>query len=356
MNIVVNSQALAAEVQLLNRIAPTKPTIPVLGNILFDASDELRLCSTNLEVSMTTTCQAHIVEHGQTTLPAARLLELLNQLPNEDVNITVDKNHVRVTSGSFKSRLQTLRADDFPTLPQVDGDIVILSSQALRLMIQRSTYAVSEKSQKYVLDGALLSFAGSVMVMVATDGKRLTINTANHTPGADLSIVIPSKTLEVLLFHCDSGDVEFSQTDRHLFFVVGKRTLTSRMLEGQFPRYDKIIPRDCDKHLQVDRMALSSALRRVGVVADENQAVYFLLTNGWLQLSSVSAEIGEADENVSAQYEGPDVKILVSGKFILDFLERASERTVTFSIKTNAGPLLLTDGQNFINVVMVMRP
>lgn len=359
MKFTARSTALAAELRLLSRVAPTKTTIPALAYALVRAShaDALDLAATDLGVTLSTRCAARVERQGEGTLPVKRTLDLLDQIADADVIIEVDETgHVRIESGAFKSRIQAISAGDFPTLPAVEGTAATLGAVSLKLLIERTLYAVGDPGQKYVIDGALLSLAGTVAAMVATDGKRLTVATASRPDGVALTALVPSKTLGVLSPLLEEGDVEVSVGERHLFFGCGHRVLTSRMLESQFPKYDRVIPRDCDKHATVDRAALAEALRRVVVVAGDKDDVFFELGAGEVQLSGRGAGIGEAAEGVPAEYAGDAIKVCAGGRHVLDFLERASSKTVKLSMKTEISPLLLTDGaSDFINVVLVRR-
>lgn len=350
MNITVNSQALAQELRLLSKVAQTKSTLQILNHVLLRAEDQLQLSATDLEVSVSVGCQATISELGEMTLPAKPLLDMLERLPDADVNIT-DKGNI--SSGSFRSRLGSLPTADFPPLPSPNGEEpAIMTAQTLRSLVERSIYAISDKEQKFVLKGALLSLTGAVAAMVATDGKRLSVVTANRQQGPDAATIIPLKTLRAILEQTPLGDVQFIKAERHLFFNYGKRLLISRVIDGEFPKYQRIIPKANNNVATIDRMALMSALRRVGLVAD---IVTLQFSNGSLALSSRSAEIGDADETLSVKYEGPDIKINVNWKYIEEFLDHAVEPTVTIAAKDSTSPLLLTDGVDFINVVMVVR-
>jgi DNA polymerase-3 subunit beta len=344
MNITCNATALAAELRLLTKIAPTKPSIPILSHVLLRAEDQLYLSATDLEVALSTSCSATIHEAGDVALPAHTLLSILEQLPDGDVNIA----NGQITSGGFRSKISALPTVDFPPLPAAEGEATPLP--ALQRLIERVSYAISEKAQKYVMDGALLSLTGNVIAMVATDAKRLSIATASRMPGPDYEVILPSKTLDMLA--AQTGEVAFSRSDRHLFFQYGKRLLISRMLDGKFPNYQRIIPKSNDQTVTVDRAGLAAVLRRVGLVAE---SVYLTFSTNELALTSRSAEIGDADETIAVRYNGPTIKLCVNWKFVLDFLERAVEPSVTIAIKDSKSPLLMTDGADFINVVMVMQ-
>lgn len=350
MKLTCNTQDLAQELRLLNKVVPSKAMIPVLSHVLLTATDTLRLSATDLEVALVTSCDATIVEPGTITLPAKKLLEIIEQLPNAEVTITQD----RISCGTFKSRLQTLDATEFPPLPEAEGSIATLSGASLRRLIDSTSYAVPETNQKYLLNGALLILTDNVMAMAATDSKRLSHASAPHSGGILESVTIPTKTLDILTSFT-SGEIEFSYSERHLFFVARNRLLISRMLEGKFPAYERVIPRDSDKEIIVSRSALTAALKRVCLVSEVNQAVYLTFDAGNMTLASSSAEVGDADEQLAVEYAGAPLKVCVQGRHVLDFLQAASEQTVTIKAKDDRSPLLLEDGENFLNVVLAMR-
>lgn len=360
MNITVNSQLLATELRLLNRIITTRPTLPILGHILFRAepmSDQLQMRATDLEVQLSTQCKAVVNEPGTVALPAKTLLAIVEQLRDGGVKIQQDKQQVRIEADAFKSRLQTLPADDFPTLPSPNGTQSVLQAAGVQSLIAKTRYAISDKPGKYILDGALLAFRpeDEAVAMVATDTKRLAIATMPYTGPAGQAIV-PSKTMDILTSLAGAPEIEFSQSENHLFFVYGEQILTSRVLDGKFPNYTRIIPRDNDKHAKFGRLALTSALRRVLSVSGEDQIVYLEFEDGQLTVTSRSADIGDADERIAIVYEGSPLKICINGKYVLDFLEASLESEVGLALKNEETPLLLTSGNSFINVVMLMRP
>lgn len=355
MRFTINSQVFAHEVRLLNRVISTKSALPVLSNIRVEAvENELHMAATDYQVALTTSCKASVEAPGLITLPAKKLLDMLEHIPDTDINITLDRHHVRLQCGSFKSRLQALSADEFPALQEPEGEVATLPAGALKSLIERTIYAISDKTSQYILKGALLTVMDTIFALVATDGKRLSIATATCQSGPKMSAIVPVKALEALADHCIGKFIEFSSSDRHLFFVADKRVLMTRVLEGQFPKYERIIPRDCDKKIVVDRAALTSALHRVGTVADDAQAIVFTITNGVLSVSSNSAEIGDANEQISVRYEGPDLQWRVHGGYAIDFLEKATQPTVSIDVKNEKTPLLFTDGPDFVNVIMGM--
>lgn len=237
-------------------------------------------------------------------------------------------------------------------MADVVGEPAKIPARSLRLLIERTRYAISEKPTQYAMMGALLSLTKNVVAMVSTDGKRLAIATASREDGPEYQVIIPSKTLDALLAQPAVGDVMFSRGDRHLFFQYERRLLTSRMVDGEFPRYQRVIPRENKHRFATSKAVFASALSRVGLVSD---VINLAFSAGRVELSARSAEFGDAHETVEASYDGPDIRMAVNWKYLMDFLERGAENTATIDLKDAKSPLLMTDGSDFINVMMTIR-
>lgn len=347
MIVTINAQVLANEVRLLSRIAATKPTIPVLAHLLLRAEDQLYLSATDLELAMISSCGGTVAEMGEVTLPAQVLLDILDKLPEDDVTITNDI----VTAGGFRSKLGTLPTSDFPKIPEREPLCSTIKAAVLQSLIERTRYAISKKTTKFVLDGAFFALTGEAVAMVATDGKRLTVATGARVAGEEMHTIIPSKTLDLLAAQNPLGDVEFSHSVQHLFFQYGKRLVVSRKLDGEFPKYQRVIPRGNDIEIRLPRQEFAESLRRVGVV---NPEIKFLLTAEKMWLSAVG-QVGSTQEAVPIDYNGPDFSLRAPFEHIVDFLERANEKVITMKLKDGSTPMLLTDGVEFINVVIISR-
>lgn len=354
MNFTINSQQLASALRLLNRIVPTRPSIQILGYALLDArGDTLRLSATDLEVTLSMTRPAVVLLPGRVVLNVSNLMNLIEQFPDAPVSVVSDAKGVHVTCGKFTSKLQTLSPDDFPTLHDREGDRVTLLGNQLVTMLDKVRYAVAERGQKFILESALLRMTGTTIGMVATDTTRLSVATSSRESGPDVMVVLLRKTLSVLPL-LGLGEIEMSVGRNHLFFEAGNMLLTSRTVEEKFPAYERIIPRDNDKVMTINRAALAAALRRVGIAAT-NYMTYFRFSENTLALRALSADVGESDEQVDAQYTGDATDIAVNWRFVLDFLEAASGETVTIAFKDANTSLLFSDGLSFINVISVMR-
>lgn len=352
MNLTLNSQALAVELRILRKVVPSKPSIAVLGYVLLQADERLTLYATDLEVGLLTHAPATVHAPGRVALPAAHLLELVEQFPDGDVSFALDGKHLKVKCGAFSSRLQAYPADDFPAMPDRAGDVSTLNLAAFQQLITRTRYAVNASNAKHVLQGTLLKMQGPAAAMVGTDGKRLALATMAKE-GADAEVIVPAKVLDRVLEQ-SGGQVEVT-VGKHVFFAFGERLLFSRVFDGKFPSYERGIPTANDKTATVNKLALAAALRRVRLASAETRAVYLNLAENQIRLSSSSAELGDAEEDVQAVYAGEALRPCLNGDFLLDFLEAASAPSISMSFKDALSPVLLTDGVDHVGVIMPLR-
>lgn len=354
MNVTVNSQVLAAELRLHNKIVPTKPAIAILNHVLLRAGVGLEFYTTDLEIGLSSECEARVGESGAVALPVAKFLSLVEQFENGDVIVATEGQHVTVRCGAFKSRLQAAAAIDFPQMPQAEGPTCRINGVSLAQLIVKTRYAVNATSSKTILKGALTVFSGLTAAMVSTDAKRLALATAPRSAGTDTRFIIPVKALDALTSHL-AEDCEITVGERNLSFTSSGRILTARMILGEFPAYERIIPPDNQHVVTIPRHTLSAALRRVNLVSEVNRAVFFDLTQNQLALTSSSAEVGAAAEDLRVQYDGPQMRICLNGDYVLDFLQASIGDSVTLSLKDDRTAALFADGDSYVVVIMLMR-
>jgi DNA polymerase-3 subunit beta len=259
MELVVRKNELLRELQLFQGIVERKNTIPILANVLIEATGtEVRMLATDLEVALRSHCEATVTKPGSLTLPAKKLYEIVKALPETDVRIEEDKNGVKVAADRFDSRMQTLPREDFPTLPDVTGNgRATLPRGPLKEMVAKTHFAITGEDTRYFLNGAKFVLTSNSLTLVATDGHRLALVEVKHPTGItdEVGVILPKKTLLELgkLLADGEGDVLFESGENHLFFEVGGRVLISRMIDGQFPAYERVIPMGNDKHIEFER-------------------------------------------------------------------------------------------------------
>jgi DNA polymerase-3 subunit beta len=357
MNITCKTRELAEEIRLLTKVISDKSPIPVLSSVLFEAGDGmLALTATDLEVGLISICDAVITANGRVTLPAMKLLALLTQMTTEEVTIAInDKGQAVIASGTFKSRLQTWAADEFPIMPTVAGEKIAFDGDAFRELIAKTNYAVTDKNQMYLIKGAMFNVGfGDAMGIIATDGTRISIASVPCAGINPVSVLIPGKTLDTLLALHPEGIVSFSRTDNHLFFSMGSRALFSRVIDGKFPNFSHV-PKTLPNKAQANAHELAMALRRVAAMIEKVPAVTLMFSQGLLRMLVRNIEVGDAVEQIPITYDGPDVKLCMNYTYMLDFIKHADHELVSIEFKDDSAPMIMTDG-DFMNIILGMHP
>lgn len=365
MKFVVNQGVLQNELQFLQGIAEKKKTIPILSNILLRAeSSFLTLAATDLEVSLTGGCESTVEEAGAITVSAKKLFEVVRSLVDEEISFSVtDGNWLEINCGNTFFRLVGLPPDDFPDVPANDfGDAQKIEHDVFKDLIGHTIFAVTQEDARYALNGALLEIGSGVVRMVATDAHRLAMVEEPFESSEDVKAIVPKKTLNELRHLGNSEEVLFAQDEHHLYFKIGHRVLATRIIEGQFPSYEKVIPAENPLEIVFTKEAMAGAIRRVSILASErSRAVRFKFTAGDATVSSSNPELGEAVENVSVQYEGDELEISFNAQYILDFLSAVDGEDVVFKLKDSASQGLLeprevsSEASRYKYVIMPMR-
>jgi DNA polymerase III subunit beta len=370
MELVVRKTDLLRELQLFQGIVERKNTIPILANVLMDADgDTVRLLATDLEVGLRSTCSASVTKKGKLTLPAKKLYEVIKALPETDIRIQEDKNGVKVAADRFDSRMATLPCDDFPSLPDGSGVYTAtLPRDVLKHMIAKTQFAITGEDTRYFLNGALFILRPDSMALVSTDGHRLALITVPRDATAapkgeeEVRVILPRKTLLELgrLLGEGEGDIQYERGENHLFFNVGGRLLISRMIDGQFPAFERVIPKSNDKHVEFDRDRLTSAVRRVALLsAERSRAVKFTMDKGKVEISSSSPEFGEAKEVLLVEYAQNPVTICFNAQYVVDFLNAVETDTIGLDFKDEMSQAVLkpvgAEGYDYTYVIMPMR-
>jgi DNA polymerase-3 subunit beta len=370
MELVVRKADLLRELQLFQGIVERKNTIPILANVLIETDgDQVKLLATDLEVGLRSRCQASIAKKGSLTLPAKKLYEIIKALPETDVRIEEDKSGVKVAAERFDSRMQTLPREDFPTLPDGTGTYTAtLPRDVLKQMVAKTQFAITGEDTRYFLNGALFIQRPDSMSLVSTDGHRLALITVarDTSKGAkapdEERVILPRKTLLELarLLAEGDGDIQYERGENHLFFEVGGRLLISRMIDGQFPAFERVIPKGNDKRVEFDRDRLTSAVKRVALLSNErSRAVKFQMDKGKVEIASSSPEFGEAKEIVMVDYTAAPVTICFNAQYVLDFLSVVETDSVSLEFKDEMSQAVMrpigAEGYDYTYVIMPMR-
>jgi DNA polymerase III subunit beta len=366
MEITVRKNDLVRELHLVQGIVERKNSIPILSNVLAEArAGELRISATDLDVSLRCGCPAQVAKDGAITLGAKKLYEITRSLPESDIHIKVlADNWTTIECERVQFKIAGLPKEDFPSLPEGKaGKGLELPSAVLRDLIARTSFAITAEDARYYLAGARLVLDKAGAAMVATDGHRLSY-AHRKTPlplPEPMGVLVPRKAIYELARLLETEDsVMFQQVENHLVFTVGGRTLASKMIEGQFPAFEKVIGITGDKALSLDRETLAAAIRRVSLLSSErSRAVRLSLASGRLDLAASSPDLGEAKESLPTSYEGAGVEIGFNAQYLLDFLGVAGSATVALELKdAESQGILRPQGEQEADhryVVMPMR-
>ena len=345
---------------------PAKTTLPVLSNILVEAhEDGLRLSGTDLDIAVSTTIAASVEEEGAITLPARKLVEIVREMPSAAINISsAGEQRVTIECGRSKFKLLGLPREEFPAFPSVSfDDSWKCSAQDLQKLIGHVAFAASTEESRPILNGVLWELRPERMRMVATNGHRLARMDVPVEGGAeDADLIVPPKALEQIRRVFDSDqEIEIAKSENHLGFRSATTQIFTRLIEGPYPNYEQVIPRENDKALTADKAALISALRRMSIVAsDQTHRVRVGLTNGTCKLSVQTPDLGEAQEEVTVTYDGSAMEIGFNAAYLLEVLKYLPTEEVRLTFKSperaaTCEPVGWDDPASYLTLVMPLR-
>ena len=376
MEFSVQRADLLKELTLSQGVIERKTTIPILSNILLEADGEsLRMTATDLELGIRSSCAAKVKKGGSTTAPAKKLFDYVRQLEEPEIRFkTVEAaggGALQVTCGRSHVRMAGMPRENFPVLPDMPGKLATIPPEVFGQMIRRTVFAISNEESRYTLNAGLLILKPETMTMVATDGHRLAhVESAPAKEGysgvsGELRVLVPKKAmteLSRLLGDVEEGaSIQFAKDDNHLFFQIGTRLLISRMLSGQFPNYEAVMPKGNDRTVSLPSEALTAAVRRVSLFSDErSHAIRLQLNKDEVKISSTGADSGEgAEDSLAASYAGETLEMGFNWQYLIDFLGAASAETVTFEFKDGQSAAQMRpeseDKLQYRYVVMPMR-
>ena len=373
MEFTVSKSDLVRELNLSQGVVEKKTTIPILSNVLLEADgDRVTLTATDLELGIRCSCPARVKKSGAGTIPAKKLLDYVRLLPDTDLDLKLQDNHwASIICGRSRTRIAGMSRESFPELPVMPEELAQVPVGILASMISKTIFAISSEESRFTLNGALLLLKSTGMVMVSTDGHRLAMVECTvdmPTIVSTYRALLPRKAMgEILKLAGDAGPdamLRFSGDDNHLFFQIGERLLISRKLTGNFPDFERVLPKDHPHFISLDRDELRGAIERVAQFSDErSRAVRVRFVSGELQIHSSLSETGESEEMLSTDYTGDTVQIGFNAGYMLDFLRAVSEKQVSFHFRdpNSAGemrPVVATEAvvpTQYRYVVMPMR-
>ncbi|HEY4658345.1 MAG: DNA polymerase III subunit beta [Candidatus Rokubacteria bacterium RIFCSPHIGHO2_12_FULL_73_22] len=363
MEVVLDRDAFLRGLQMVQNIVEPRQTLPILANVLVEAEGEtVRLTATDLEVGARVGVPARVASPGAITVSARKLAEIVKELPAAAVALRVGENAtVSLRCGGATYKLVGLAPDDFPAVvPATPASWVTLDARTLREMLAQTKFAVSHDETRYALNGILFTFQGKDVRLVATDGHRLAISMRSLGTGVGgASGIVPRKAVNELERVLGAGeDVQIAITDNQFVLQMPNFVMTARLIEGQFPNYEAVVPKNHPGKLVIGRSVLAAALRRVAVMAEErNKPVKLTLAPATLRLSASSQELGEAEEILEVEYAGEELTIGFNSRYVLDAISAVEKDQVVFEFKDGLSPGLIktVEDEGYCCVIMPMR-
>lgn len=372
MRVTCLQENLARGLAIVNRAVATRTTLPILSNILIQTEESrLRLSATNLEIGINCWISARVEEEGATTVPARLLTDFVNSLPTEQLTLELDgqAQSLKVHSETYEADIKGLDPSDFPILPTVEEGLRFsIGADVLREMISQVGIAAATDESRPILTGVLtiLDQDAGRITMAAADGFRLSVRHHGFDESLDgrVAVIIPARALLELSRVSGPEDelVEVSITENRnqILFRLTDVDLVSQLIDGTFPDYQRVIPADNDKQLDVNCALFADAVDRVAAISGERtRGVRLAVTDGTLVLSASSAEHGSAAEEIEVSYDGAPLEIGFNSRYLLDILRQIEGPTVRVAMKDAASPALFRDpedgGGGAIYVLMIMR-
>lgn len=357
--------------QVLN-VVGSKATMPILSNVLIEAEkDHITLTTTNLDLGIRCKIKAEVKEGGAVTLPVKRLATIVRELPNVDVTLDASPNHqVKLASGGSNFRIMGIGKEEFPPLPEFGDEKSFTLEQAeLTAMLKSVSYAQSTDETRYILNGVYFNFRDGKLSLVATDGRRLALVSKElEVPATSAgAIILPAKTVSELARMLDKGEkLKISFNDRRAAFqintdkdssgLIDSIYLYSKVVEGNYPNYQQVIPKETHQRIKLERELFLQCIHRAALVCSEkSNSVKLKLTSNLLEITAQSPDFGEAHESMAIGYSGPDLQVAFNPAFVMDPLKALTKDEVFFELKDEVSPGVFKTLESFICVIMPVR-
>lgn len=355
---------LSKALNITSRIISTRVNLPVLGNILINTEKgRLKLSSTNLEIGLTYIIGSKIEKEGNLTIPARLFTDYINSLPSGKVNLNMTGDDLNLESGKYKATIKGIPASEFPLIPKVEGKpILTLPSKILSEAISLVSFASAIDDSRPVLSGVLLYFTSNKLKIVATDSYRLSekIIQLKEKVKEEKKIIVPCRTMQELgrIISEEEVDIEIYIGENQILFKMGDIELTSRLIEGNFPSYEQIIPDSWQTKAVVSTSELTNIVKIASLFARETAgSLKLVLKDNELEVLAATNQVGQTDLVIETKTEGPPLEISFNAKYLLDLLSNLKSKQISleFSGKVSPGMFKPTPSQEFTHIIMPLK-
>jgi len=352
-------------IQIVQKAVSTRSTLPILSGILFQGKgQEVILNATNLELSIKTSIPADIKKEGSVVIPARLIGEVVKNLPDSTIEMFLDEPNglVRISCQESNFNIKILPPEDFPKFPELKIEqSCIINAEELIDIVKQVVKATSTDETRPILTGVLLSVNKNKIKMVATDSYRLAIKEVDLKKGIKdkIKVIVPSKTLVELMkiIPKESKDVSMCFTENQLIFKTGKTILISRLIEGQYPNYQQLLPDSYEIKIEVNKEELIAAVRRASLFTQDNSPIKIKIRDEMMELNAAAIDVGEAVERVKIKGGKEDIEIAFNSQYLLEGLMSMDEENVIFEIIDTVRPGVIKPKkkQNYLYLIMPVR-
>ncbi|MDP2652446.1 MAG: DNA polymerase III subunit beta [Candidatus Omnitrophota bacterium] len=361
MKIKLSKDDLLNGIQTVQNVVSSKATLPILSNMLVETkSNVMKMNTTDLDIGISCEIPVNTVEEGAITIPAKRFSDIIRELPSGDIVISAKKNNqVDIEGEKCRFKLIGMPKEEFPKFPEFkDKEVVKINQPMFKEMLRLTSFAVSHEESRYVLNGVLLEISGADIRVVATDGRRLAKSEKKlETPAKkDISVIIPIKAVQEIFRNLNGEeDISFIVGTNQVLLDVEKILIATRIIEGEFPNYQQVIPKPVMPKIKVNTQALLSAIRRASLLTTPDfQAVKFEVFTNKLVLSKTTPDLGESREEVPIEYGGKELIVGFNPQFFIDALKNIDAETIDLELlgPDKAGVIRMPD---YLYLALPMR-
>lgn len=361
MKIKVPQHILLSGIQVVQNIVSQKATLPILSNMLIETKqNSLRLNTTDLDIGISCVISVEILEEGAVTIPAKKFHDIVRELPEGDVIIHARKNNqIDIEGTQCRFKLIGLPKDEFPKFPEFkENEPIEINQNDLKEMIRLTAFAVSHEESRYVLNGVLMEIEGKTIRFVATDGRRLAKMEGQLTQPVqeEIKAIIPIKAIgEINRNLKEEGVVTILTTQNQILFNIDGTLIATRVIEGDFPHYNQVIPKVTEQKVNVQAQLLLSAIRRANLLSTPDfQAIKFEIFKNKLVISKSTPDLGESREEISMDYQGTEMVVGFNPQFLIDVLKQINQENIYLELTGPDKPCVIRE-DNYLYLVLPMR-
>ena len=361
MKIQGNKNNLIVGIQTVQNVVSSKATLPILSNILIETKKGcICLNATDLDIGISCEIPVEIIEEGSITIPAKRFSDIVKELPDGEILISVKKNNqVDIEGATCRFKLSGLPKEEFPKFPEFkEKEGIVIEQKLLKDMLRLTSFAVSHEESRYILNGVLLEVMDGNIRVVATDGRRLAKMEKKlpNTNKKDFNVIIPIKAVQEIIRNLkEEGNVSFTIGTNQILFDISGILIATRIIEGEYPNYNQVIPQPINQRIKTGTKELLSSIRRANLLSTPDfQAVKFEVFNNKMVVSKTTPDVGESREEILIEYNGSEIVVGFNPQYLIDFLKNIESEYIDIELLGANKPAVMRLG-DYLYLALPMR-